>query len=176
MAIKNFDYLSVAFEAPIRSAAAGVRGRDVVPNLFSDLNDSLFAVGGTMYLDADTPIDLTTAWQPFQWFSHSIDTKGLNEDLAAGTFTTQAGAGGLYKVITTIGILSTFSGWVQIALTKEGVPTPFKSKRTLVSGVSGNIGVLGSGNIADGENFGLAIRASGAATVTCESGQLMAWR
>ena len=172
MAIKTLDQLSKDLGNGDDSAKYGWRLNDLVKNL----SDSVFAVGGTMYLDADTPIDLTTAWQPFQWFSHSIDTKGLNEDLAAGTFTTQAGAGGLYKVVTTIGILSAFSGWVQIALTKEGALTPFKSKRTLVSGVSGNIGVLGSGNIADGETFGLAIRASGAATVTCESGQLMAWR
>lgn len=176
MTVKTREQLAYDLRQPVRSAAAHIPGRNLVVGIFPDLVDSLMEVGGTLYMGTDPAVAVTTAWQPFSWFTNSIDTKGLQENLSQGIFTTENGAGGVYKVTATMSILPPASGWVEIGLTKEGALTPYVAKRSMVAGESGSVTVLGSGNITDGENFGLAIRASGNATITVESAQLMAWR
>ena len=141
-------------------------------NTVQTIRDTIYSkgVGGTMYVN-DVDIDVTTAWAPFIWFSNSIDTKGLQEDLTQGHFTVQTGAGGTFAVDVIFGVGSIFAGWIEIAVTKNGSITPYKTKRSLTAGGSGVSGIVASGDLVSTDTFGLAIRASGNATVQCESCQ-----
>lgn len=145
------------------------------PQKFRDLIDSLIGIGGTMFGNG-VDINLTAAWQPFSWFTNSIDTKGLAEDLAQGQFTLQAGADGVYAVDASLGLFSNLAGWVEIAITKNGNLTPYRKKRTLTAGGDGEFGIPASGDLVAGDTVGLAIRASGTATITCVNGQFRAIR
>jgi len=136
------------------------------------IRDGIYSkgVGGTMYVN-DVDIDITPTWAPFIWFSNSIDTKGLQEDLTQGHFTVQAGAGGTFAVDVALGMASIFAGWVEIAVTKNGAITPYKAKRSLTAGGSGVSAIVASGDLVETDTFGLAIRGSGTATIQCESCQ-----
>ncbi|MBT8115843.1 MAG: hypothetical protein KJP04_10690 [Arenicella sp.] len=149
--------------------------RAITEETLRDAFESLVAVGGTMYGSA-VDITATTAWQPFAWFTASIDTNGLTEDLTQGHFTLGAGAGGVYAVDASLGIFSNFAGWVEIAVTKNGNLTPYRKKRSLTAGGDGEFGIPASGNLADGDTVGLAMRASGNATITLVDGQFRAFR
>ena len=75
----------------------------ITPAMLRDAFDSLVGIGGTMYGNDVDPVNVTAAWQPFEWFTNSIDTKGLTEDLTQGHFTLAAGAGGVYAVDVSAG-------------------------------------------------------------------------
>jgi len=162
--------MTIRTEDELKTAYSTAGFRQIDGSLHADSVDSRFAVGGTMYVN-DVDIDVTTAWAPFIWFSASIDTKGLQEDLAQGHFTILAGADGTYAVDVALGIASNFAGWTEIAVTKNGALTPYKAKRSLTAGGSGVTAIVASGNLAETDTFGLAIRGSGNATVQCESCQ-----
>jgi len=181
MTIKTEDELLADF------ADGKLRGVDGVAAVsIRDFIDSL-GVGGTLYgtsVDPDDPLNrinmnLVTGWQPFEWFTNSIDTKGLNEDLSQGHFTLGAGTDGNIKVGATLGVTSDIDGWVEIAITKNGALTPYRMRRTLTAGGTGCFSVLGSGQAAAGDTVGLAIRPSGsppADTVALMAGQFRVFR
>jgi len=168
MTIKTADELATDF------ADGQLRG--VTAEKVRNLLDSLNSVGGTLYGNDDDTVALTTAWQPFEWFSNSIDTKGLTEDLTQGHFILAAGADGVYAVDVSLGLFSNIAGWVEIAVTKNGGLTPYRSRRTLTAGGDGVMGIVASGNLVAGDTVGLAVRASGTATITLRNGQFRAVR
>lgn len=167
MTIRTADELQTDF--------ADNQTRNITEENLRNLADSLIAVGGTMYASGET-VSITTGWQPFAAFTASIDTKGLTEDLPNGQFTLSAGAGGVYAVDASLGIYSNFAGWIEIAITKNGALTPYRKKRTLTAGGDGEFGIPASGDLADGDTVGLAIRGSGNADVTLTDGQFRAFR
>ena len=124
-------------------------------------------VGGTMFA-TEVPLDVTGAWAPLDIFTESIDSRGINEDLATGEFVIGAGADGVFAVDVNLGVnyAAGPTGWIEIAITKNGALTPYHMKRTLTAGGDESMGVLGSGNLAEGDRVGLAVRASGTATLT----------
>ncbi len=144
--------------------------RAISPEKVRDLVDSLMAVTGTMYGN-DQTVDVTTTWQPLVAFTTSIDTYGLQEDLVAGEFIVQSGGDGVFNVDASLGVYSAFAGWLEFAITKNGLLTPFLKKRTLTAGGDGVFDIVGSGNLAEGNTSGIAIRASGNGSVTLTNGQ-----
>jgi hypothetical protein len=167
MTIKTIDELNTDF--------ADGQVATITAQKIRDLLDSLASIGGTMYGN-DQSIDLTTAWQPFAWFTNSIDTKGLTENLTQGHFTLAAGTDGVYAVDVSMGFFSNVAGWVEIAVTKNGNLTPYRSRRTLTAGGDGVSGIVANGNLVATDTVGLAIRASGEATITLRNGQFRAIR
>ena len=142
----------------------------ITPEVLRNVVDSLIGIGGTMYGN-DEVLPVTTAWAAFPAFTASIDTKGITEDLPNGQFTIGAGGDGVYFVDASLGVFSAFSGWIEIAVTKNGNLTPYRKKRTLTAGGDGEFGIPASGNLVAGDTVGLAIRASGNADVTLTNGQ-----
>ena len=161
--------------AEILSAVADNEEWQITPEVLRVAFGSLVAVGGTMYGN-DQTLPLTTAWQPFPSFTNSIDTKGLTEDLPNGQFTVQAGADGVYAVDVSLGVFSAFAGWVEIAVTKNGNLTPYRSRRTMTAGGDGVFGIVGSGDLVAGDTVGLAVRGSGTADITSRNAQFRALR
>ena len=153
----NTDFADGQFRA---NSAARIR----------NLIDSKFAVAGTMYATDET-FNVTTAWGVFNVFTASIDTKGVTEDLVNGRFTVGAGAGGTWAVDFQASTTSIVTGWVEVALTKNGALTPYRSRRR-VDDTDGSFSIPATGNLAVGDTFGVAIRGQGNATITVNSAQL----
>lgn len=167
MTIKTLDELNTDFEDN--------QTRGITAAKIRDLLDSLVAVGGTMFGN-DVPMALTGGWQPFEWFEQSIDTKGLTEDLTQGHFTIGAGANGVYAVDTTVALSSNQPGTLSLAITKNGQLTPYRVSRDVAANDTGSVSITATGTLAAGDTVGLAIDASGAATVQLEFAQFRAFR
>lgn len=152
--------------------------REITPEQLRDFVQSTLAIGGTMYAN-NVPISVTTNYNPsapFPAFTNSIDTKGLTEDLTMGHFTIETGAGGTYSVEANLCISSPFNGELTMAIVKNGSLTPYEVTYTVTNGVKVPFPIGGTGNLADGDTVGLAIKGSGAATVTLVHGQLRVFR
>lgn len=164
------ELLAIFDDARLR----GVDGID--PQDIRDLVMSL-GVGGTMYAN-DVPLDVTGAWAPVTAFTNSIDTSGITDDLVTGEFVIGAGADGVFGVSTSMGIFYPVGpdGWVEFAITKDGALTPYRAKVTLSAGGDEIAPIIGSGNLAEGDRIGLAVRASGVASLTLNNGQFRAIR
>ena len=149
--------------------------REITPEVYEDILFSLKSVGGTLFVSGGS-MPVTTNWAAVTAWSNSIDTKGLNEDLVAGNFVVGTGAGGVYAVDVSMSILAPGNGWIEIAVTKNGGLTPYRAKRQMVINNDGSFGIVGSGNLVSGDTIGLAVRASGNATVDVTYGQYRAIR
>ena len=181
MAIKTADELLDEF------ADGKLRGVDgVTASANRDVIDSL-GVGGTLFgtsNDPDDPLDrinmnMTSGWQVFSWFTNSIDTKGLTEDLSQGHFTLGTGTDGNIKVGATLSVTSEIAGWIEIAVTKNGALTPYIMRTNLTENGTECFSVLGSGDAVAGDTIGLAVRPSGAPptdTVALMGGQFRVFR
>ncbi len=167
--------MTIRNETGLQELFADNSQREINAQMIRDFVKSVIGIGGTMYAN-DQTISITTNWEPVTVWTDSIDTKGLSEDLVTGTFTIATGADGVYAVDVSTGIFSAFAGWVEIALTKNGALTPYRKKRTLTAGGDGEFGIPGTGNLAAGDNIGLAIRGSGNADIILTSGQYRAVR
>ena len=179
--------MTIKTEAELLTSLADNQVRAITPEALRDAIDSGYAVGGTLYGNSNDPDDsgdrinmnMASGWQPFEWFTDSIDTKGVSEDLTQGHFTVGAGADGLYKVDVAIGVTSGIAGWIEIAITKNGALTPYRMRRSLTAGGTGSFSLAGSGSVAEGDTIGLAIRPSGTPptdTVAMSSGQFRVFR
>ena len=156
--------------AALLTALADNDSGAITEKILRDIVDSLIGIGGTMYAAEET-IAITTSWAPFAFFTNSIDTKGLSEDLDAGHFTLGAGADGVYAVDTSLNVFSPFAGWVEIAITKNGALTPYRDVQDITTDGRAKLSIPASGNLAAGDTIGLAIRGSGNANITMTSGQ-----
>ena len=168
MTIKTRDELNADFaDGAIRGTASELTAAKI-----RDFIESL-GVGGTMYA-SDVPLPVTGSWVPVATFTDSIDTHGITEDLVTGEFVIGAGADGVYGVSVAMGVFYPAgpSGWVEFAITKNGVLTPYRAKTTLAAGEDVILSIVGSGNLAEDDRLGLKVRASGATTLTLTNGQL----
>ena len=71
---------------------------------------------------------------------------------------------------------SNMAGWIEMAVTKNGALTPYRSRRTMTAGGDGVMGIVASGDLVAGDTVGLAVRASGAASIILRNGQFRAVR
>ena len=133
-------------------------------------------VGGTLD-GSDNDQAVTTAWAPFTAYDTSVDTKGIADSIAGGTFTIGSGADGVYTVDATISASFPGTGLIEIALTLNGGLTTF---RTAVDILQANkfhqFAVTGTGTLAVGDVIGLGIKGSANATGTFKSAQFRAVR
>jgi hypothetical protein len=165
--------MSILTEAELNTALADNQTRSITPSHIRDLVDSVIAIAGTMYASG-VDLDITTAYvpaAPFPFFTNSIDTKGLTEDLTKGHFTVTKG--GVYKAEATLCIDSPFNGEITLAIVKNGALTPYEVTYTVTSGVKIPFLVSGTGTLVDGDTVGLAIKGSGNATLPMIHGTLI---
>jgi len=148
--------------------------RQITAEILRNLIDSVIGVAGTLYA-SDISVAVTTAWAAIQ-FTDSIDTKGLTPELTDGRFLIESGAGGVYKVEASLCFDSAINGEVQLALVKNGLLTPYMVTYSVIANKKLALPLSGTGNLADGDTIGVAIKASGNATVTLVHGSLIATR
>ena len=153
--------------------------RQITAEMLRDFANSVIGVAGTLYA-SDVSVAVTTAWAAIQ-FTNSIDTKGLTPELADGRFLIESGAGGVYKVEASLCFDSASNGEIQLALVKNGALTPYVTTYSVIAGKKLALPLSGTGNLADGDTIGVAIKASGNATpplstVTLVHGSLIATR
>ena len=168
--------MTILTETELNTALADNASRSITPADLRDLLDSVMAVAGTMYANT-VDVTVTTAYvpaTPFPFFTNSIDTKGITEDLTKGHFTVLKG--GTYKAEATLCLDSPFAGEITIAITKNGAITPYEVTYTVASGEKIPFVVSGTGTLVDGDTIGLAVKASGAATVPMVHGSLTVTR
>ena len=146
--------------------------RQITAEMLRDFANSVIGVAGTLYA-SDVSVAVTTAWAAIQ-FTNSIDTKGLTPELADGRFLIESG--GVYKVEASLCFDSAFNGEIQLALVKNGALTPYVTTYSVIAGKKLALPLSGTGNLADGDTIGVAIKASGNATVTLVHGSLIATR
>jgi hypothetical protein len=147
--------------------------RAITPASLRDLLESLVGVGGTLYGN-DLTQAVTTAWGPFTAFNGAAGTKGLSA--AGGIVTVGSGADGLYSIDVVVSFSSPGAGALELALSKNGAITPFKAKVDVLANKFSQFVITGVGELVEGNTFALAVKASGAATLTIYSAQMRAVR
>ena len=140
-----------------------------------DIRDLIASIGiaGTMYC-TNVSFAVTSTWQPLAIFTDSIDNYGIQDDLPNGEFILKGGMTGstTIKAKTAISVFypSGPSGWAEVIMTKKPVGgsaglTPYFQRVNLDAGSYDLFSILGSGQLSRDDATGLAIRASGAATI-----------
>lgn len=157
---------TIKTRAELEADFADGQFRTITAQKIRDFIASL-GIGGTMYASA-VPFPVTGAWAQVDIFTNSVDTRGINEDLATGEFVIGAGADGVFAVDMNLGIYYDTgpSGWIELAITKNGAITPYRMKQTITADGDDSMGLLGSGNLVAGDRIGLAVRAAGSTTLT----------
>jgi len=143
---------------------------EIVAEKIRDLIKSVMAVGGVMDGAGET-ISMTTSWAPLAAFTHSSDTKGITEDLDTGQYTILSGGAGFFAIDVSLGVYSSYAGWIEIAVSKNGGLTRYKKKRTMTAGGDGVFDIPAGLSLAEGDIVGIAVRGSGTADVTMTDGQ-----
>ena len=163
MTIRTRDQLDTLF--------AEGQFRTIISSNVRDFLDSL-GVGGTMY-GTDGSQGITTSWQVFTAYDGSIDTRGVNEDTGAGTFTIQAGADGFFSVVFACTLDIPGNGQIEFRFSKNGNATPFRTGAIDVdNGIPRQFIIVGNGSLVDGDVVAVQIRGSASATATVNSAQL----
>jgi hypothetical protein len=138
--------------------------RAITPLKLRNFADSVMAVGGSMYCNNAT-LDVTTSWAAIAEYTNSVDTKGVTENLANGTYTIDAGADGAYMVSAMICIDSPNTGDLDLAITKNGVLTPYQVTYTAIANQKMPFPIFGGGVLAEGDEIAVAIKGQGNVTV-----------
>ncbi len=167
--------MTIKTSAELAAVLADNEELNITPADLRDIVDSVTAIGGTLH-GTDVTEDITAAWAPFAAFDSSIDTKGITEDLVAGTFTIGAGADGVYAVDASICVESPAAGRIDVSLTRNGVATPYRAVIEVSANQTSQFVVQGTGNLAAGDEIGLAWKGSGSTTLTVPACQLRAIR
>ena len=138
--------------------------RAITPLQLRNFADSVMAVGGSMYCN-NTTLNVTTSWAAISEYTNSVDTKGVTESLANGTYTIDAGADGAYMVSAMICISSPNTGDLELAITKNGGLTPYQVAYTAVANQKMPFPIFGGGVLVEGDEIAIAIKAAGNVTV-----------
>ena len=158
----------------LAALAAATPTNPITPEMLEDFVESQ-GVGGIMR-GKNQPLPVTTSWAAFSAFSEAVDSKGIDGNPATGHFDVLAGGDGMHIIDASIEVKSPGTGWVEIAIAKNGTTLVDFAKVNLVANEEATMCIASGGMYEAGDTYGLAIRASANATITLSNGQLRGFR